>query len=105
MKTVDFKRIIGYFNARNFDGFGIDAHRDWKIIIISFFFFLTAVLLFNGYIFWKFTGVLEEKITVDDKKTITIDRASLNKVLKDVSEREKKFEEGFQSVKIKDPSL
>lgn len=105
MKTVDFKRIIGYFNARNLDGFGIDARRDWKIIIISFFFFLTAVLLFNGYIFWKFSGVLEEEITADEKKTVTVDRASLNKALNDISEREKKFEENFQTVKIKDPSL
>ena len=105
MKRVDFKRIIGYFNPRNIDGFEIDARRDWKIIIISFAIFLPAVLLFNGYVFWKFAGVLEEEIRADEKRTVTIDRASLDKVLKDIFEREKKFEESFQTLKIKDPSL
>lgn len=105
MKIIDFKKIIGYFNTHGADSFEIDARRDWKIIIISFSFFLLAILFVDGYVFLKFSSVLEEKIETEDKKTITIDKASLDKVLENISEREKRFEESLQSVKIKDPSL
>ena len=105
MNQVDFKKIISYFNSHSVDGFEINARRDWRVIIISFLFVLAAMLLVDGYVFWKFSGVLEEKIEMENKKTIAIDKPSLDKVLENISEREKRFEESLQTVKLIDPSL
>lgn len=105
MNLVDFKKIISYFNPHSVDGFEVNARRDWKILLISFLFVLAAFLLIDGYFFWKFSGALEEEITIEDKKAVTIDKTSLNEALEKIAEREKKFEEGFEAIKVTDPSL
>ncbi|MEK9183511.1 MAG: hypothetical protein AAB890_00365 [Patescibacteria group bacterium] len=105
MKLVDFKKIISYFNSHSVHSLEINARRDWKVIMISFLFVLAVMLLVDGYFFWKFSGVLEENIAPEDKKVAAINRALLDEVLEKIMEREKRFKESFQNVKITNPSL
>ena len=105
MKLVDFKKIISYFNSHSVHSLEINARRDWRVIIISFLFVLVAMLLVDGYFFWKFSGVLEEKVTPEDKKVTVINQVLLDEVLEKIMEKEKKFEGGSQDSEVKDPSL
>lgn len=104
MKRVDFNKIISYFSFDGFQGSEINVVRDWKVILAVFVMILTAVILFNGYAFWKYNNEPEREIEVSEITT-GIDKEVLRRIINDIEKRELEFNANLIASPPEDPSL
>ncbi|MEW5907814.1 MAG: hypothetical protein AB1643_01380 [Patescibacteria group bacterium] len=109
MKKLDFNRIIGYFIYRNDRFTEIKLIRDWKILLSFFLISLTVCFGIGAYVFWQYYSKVESGIKVNlnyENKTIIFKKESLTKLMEDLSERKKIFDNTISNPpSIKDPSL
>ncbi len=95
MKIVDFKKILQYFSKG----------KDWQIIIVLFAILLAIIIATSAYIFLKIEKDVRQPVNVEVEAQ-TLKRDLLNRVLSDIQEKEKQFNQNLQvKPKINDPSL
>jgi len=94
MKILDFKKILRYFNK----------YSGWKITVVAFLALSLLLIIINYYIY----SDLEKNIArpFDAEVEIqTLKRELLAKVLSDLREKEKRFEQSsLLKPEISDPS-
>lgn len=110
MIKLDFKKITRYFIYSDDRFASLKPWRDWKIMIAGLLIFLAAAIIVDGYVFWKFKS--GSSFTTDDNlaneaKILILKKQSLERVIEELEEREKTFNEVFSTSTplIKDPSL
>jgi len=112
MIKLDLKKIIGYFIYRNDRFAAIKLWRDWRVMILGFFVLLTVVFLISGYLFWKIKidsslGGIDD-LANGNGKVLTLKKQSLDRVAKELKEKEKIFNDFLSSSStpfIRDPSI
>ncbi len=93
MKTINFKKIFRHLNYQNYEGIEIKMARDWKLILILFVLLLVIISLIDFYIYFDIKEKIDSDITDSaDIKYKTIEKSSLNNILKIIDERKKQFE-------------
>ena len=106
MKKIDFKGIIRYLNPSRVDNLdGLNPYRDWMVMIVFSAIALFLTLASGGYVFWKSSRVMDEKIILDEQPpAVTINRASISNAIKAIKDKEDRFKKHMDDV-IRDPSL
>jgi len=99
MKLFNFKKAISYFTEE------INVLRDWKLVMTGFIFLLIIVFSIDGYTSWKYRKELSQQVEGGEIKLVTIDRASLQRVIDGLNIKERKFNENLTAPTINDPSL
>lgn len=94
MRLVDFKKILRYLRGK-----------EWELMIaVSFFLFLFLIPL-NIYFFRKISKESSKPVSKEINLP-SIRRNLLQRVLDDLAEKEKRFDEGFLTKPdIADPSI
>lgn len=104
MKDIDFKEKLSYFYPRDNFGISINADRDWRVIIASFWFILLIAILGSLYVIWQ----LKDTSSADAPfvKPVTLKKELFDNAIKDIDAKKMRFD-GLLNNKpeIKDPSI
>lgn len=93
MKTINLKKIFRYFSYQNYEGIEVKVMRDWKLLLIFFVLSLVIISLIDFYIYFDIKKKIDSDITDSvDIKYKTIEKSSLNNILKIIDDRKKQFE-------------
>jgi len=104
MKNIDFKEKLSYFYPRDNYGIGINADRDWRVIIASFWLILLITISGSLYTVWQ----LKNTSSVEDPfvKPLTLKNELFEKAVKDIDAKKMRFNDLLiRKPEIKDPSI
>jgi len=105
MKTVDFSKIIGYFNFHSSVGERRAVYRDWKIINVFFAVIFVLAVVADGYIAWVNLSNLGNDAVLENKTPPVINRNSLNIALDKIKKKQIQFEDKLSAPAMRDPSI
>ncbi len=104
MRDIDFKEKLSYFYPRDNHGSKINADRDWRIIIVSFWFILFIAILVSLYAIWQIKDGSNVESTF--VKSPNLKKELFERAIKDIDAKKERFDELLiKKSKIKDPSL
>jgi hypothetical protein len=77
----------------------------WDLLLIFFFVVLIGTLAFDGWVFWRYVLVREEKAQfVTTPKIGTVRKGVLENISARMDQKEKALEQSSERAKIEDPS-
>lgn len=104
MKNIDFKEKLSYFYPRDNCGININADRDWRVIIASFWLILLITISGSLYVIWQLKDASNTEVPF--VKPITLKRELFDKATKDIDAKKMRFDELLlKKPEIKDPSI
>ena len=99
MKFPDFKNIHFSFGFRQY--FASSPERYWGKILLIFLILLILVLIFDGWVFLKFSvQAVDEKVLESRGNAEIIKKSTITNVLDHIQEKQKKFIEAKGSAVV-----
>lgn len=104
MKDIDFKEKLSYFYPRDNYGVDINADRDWRVIIVSFWVILLIVITVSLYGIWQLKN--SSNVEIASVKSLALKKELFDKIIKNIDEKKARFDELLiKKPEIEDPSL